>query len=226
MIRIKDLEIEERPVERLIHKGAKNLSNEELLSVILKTGTQNKSVKILSSEILKKVKSLNNLKNITFEELKKISGIGDMKAASILALVEISKRINYKIEPILYKKVTNTEMVFKHFKNIFIDELQECFYCLYLDNQKKIISEKLLFKGTLNYSMVHPREIFKEALIVNASCIICLHNHPSGSVNPSADDINLTKKLVENSRLMGIPIIDHIIVGKNKYYSFFENDII
>jgi DNA repair protein radc len=224
VIKIKDLEELERPVERLIHNGPSYLNNEELLSIILKTGTLNKSVKMISNEVLKKAKTLNGLKDISLKDLKEISGIGNMKAASILALVEISKRINYKIEPILYKKLTSTDMVFEHFKNLFLDEMQECFYCLYLDNNKRIISEKLLFKGTLNFSMVHPREIFKEAIKESASTIICLHNHPSGNITPSNNDIKLTSNLVEISKLMGIPIIDHLIIGKDKYYSFFEND--
>ena len=101
---------------------------------------------------------------------------------------------------------------------------QEHFYCLYLNSGKKVIKEKLLFIGTVNYSMIHPRDIFKEAYLLNAVSIICIHNHPSGDVTPSVNDINMTVNLKNVGELLGIEIVDHIIIGKNKYYSFLEND--
>ena len=101
--------------------------------------------------------------------------------------------------------------------------MQECFYCIYLDSKKKIITNKLLFKGTLDRSLVHPREVFKEACLVSASSIICVHNHPTGNAKPSEEDIFLTKALKQIGDIMGIPLNDHIIIGKDEYYSFFEN---
>ncbi len=105
------------------------------------------------------------------------------------------------------------------------DKLQEHFYCVYLDTKNKIIKDKLLFIGTINQSLVHPREVFKEAYLLSASSIICVHNHPSGNVNPSNNDIVITKQLREVGLLLGINVLDHIIIGKDKYYSFNDNGI-
>jgi DNA repair protein RadC len=107
-----------------------------------------------------------------------------------------------------------------------MDSNQEYFYCLYLNQQKKLIDKKLLFKGTLNKSLVHPREIFKGAYLSSAAYIICIHNHPSGNVIPSNEDIIITENLVKIGKMQGIPVIDHIIIGDNNYYSFYENDLI
>lgn len=222
-VKIKDLPVLDRPIERLIELGTENLSNEELLAIILKTGTKNNSAKILAMQILKEIKKIQNLKYITYDDLKKIKGIGNSKAASILALIELSKRINNNQSSIQKIKLSNTIVVFDYFKKKLDGKMQEHFYVIYLDNHTKIIKEKLLFIGTLNYSLVHPREIFKEALLVNASSIICVHNHPSGNCNPSKEDINITRKLIELGKNLGINIIDHIIIGIDKYYSFYEN---
>ena len=115
------------------------------------------------------------------------------------------------------------DLIYDFFKEPLADEMQENFYCIYLDKHKRIISYKLLFKGTLDRSLVHPREIFKEAYLLSASSIICVHNHPSGILNPSNEDLYLTKSLINIGNIMGIEINDHIIIGKNGYYSFFEN---
>lgn len=115
-------------------------------------------------------------------------------------------------------------MVYDYYSHKLGNKKQEYFYCLYLDNRKKIIKEKLLFIGTINYSTVHPREIFKEAYLASASAIICVHNHPSGNTEPSKIDIQFTNQLIEAGNLLGIPLIDHVIVGFDRYYSFFEKD--
>lgn len=221
-IRIKDLPQNERPRERLINKGVQSLSDEELLAILLKTGTKEASAKILAGQILKQIKELKNIKDITYHELLNIKGIGKAKACLILAIQELSKRINKTRDEIINIKLTNPAIVYEYFKDI-ISETQECFYCLYLDSNKKILSKKLLFIGTVNQSMVHPRDIYKEAYKVNSVGIICVHNHPTGDVKPSNNDIFTTQRLKEVSTLMGIELIDHIIVGKSKYYSFLEN---
>lgn len=223
-VKIKDIPVLDRPIERLITLGAESLNNEELLAILLKTGTHSISAKGLAGTILKKTGSIQNIKDVTLESLQEIPGIGPVKAATILSLVELSKRIMQKQNGVLYKKLTSTDMVYMYYKDKLEGKMQEHFYALYLDSQKKIIKEKLLFIGTLNYSLVHPREIFKEAFMVSAAYIVCMHNHPSGDVSPSKEDTILTKKLVEIASYIGIPIIDHIIIGKDIYYSFFEND--
>ncbi len=225
MTKIKDLPILDRPIERLINNGVETLSNEELLSIILKTGTKNKSVKDLSLEILSKY-NIHELININAKNITDIKGIGNTKAASLLAAIELGKRMNKEVDTIINIKIDNSLKVFDYFKDIFKNKQQEYFYCLYLDNSKKVIKNKLLFMGTLNYSMVHPREIFKEAYLVGAASIICVHNHPTGNIEPSKNDIELTNNLIKIGILHGIKIDDHVIIGKNKYFSFFENNLI
>lgn len=222
-VKIKDIPQNERPRERLISLGVENLNNEELLSILLKTGSKNLSAKDLANNLLKEVGTIQKLGEINYQVLRKIKGIGDTKACSIIAAIELGKRIKQENNSLMNLQITNAEIVFKYFKNIFEDKKQEYFYCVYLDNIKKVLEKKLLFIGTINQSLVHPREVFKEALLLSASGIICVHNHPSGNILPSKDDITLTKRLIEVGNLMGIKIIDHLIIGKNKYYSFMEN---
>jgi len=221
-IKIKELPINERPRERLINKGVTSLSDEELLSIVLKTGTKDVSAKLLAAQILKEIGNIQNLKNISFHELTKIKGIGAAKACLILAIQELHKRMSRRREKIVDVKITNPEIVYDYYNNI-VNENQEYFYCLYLDSNKKVLKEKLLFMGTVNQSMVHPRDIFKEAYTVNATAFICIHNHPTGDVRPSKEDKIVTQRLNQIGELMGIKLVDHVIVGDGKYYSFLEN---
>ena len=209
----------ELPRERLIKVGASNLSTDELIAIILKTGTKHISVKELSLQVLK---SINNLKDIRINTLTSIKGIGSVKAIELIAAIELGKRVHYETN-VSKIKLNTAESIYNHFKYILKDELQEHFYCIYLDSKKHIISYKQIFIGTLNMSIVHPREIFKEAYLLSASSFICLHNHPSGDTLPSIEDRNITKNLSEIGAIQGIRLLDHIIVSSSNYYSFFEN---
>lgn len=223
---IKDVPQDERPRERLVKYGAKNLSTDDLIAIILKTGTKDYSSKYLASEVLKQVKDVSDLKSITLSKLIKINGIGAVKAIEFLAALELGRRV-YDSKPLDNNlKCNSAEKIFRHFRSELSGSSQEYFYCLYLNQQKRLIDKKLLFKGTLNKSLVHPREIFKEAYLSSAAYIICIHNHPSGNVIPSSDDINVTKSLIEIGKLQGIPVIDHVIIADNNYYSFYENGLI
>ena len=223
---IKDVPTEERPRERLVKYGARNLSTDDLIAIILKTGTKEYSSKYLASEVLKMVNSVSDLKNVSLNKLIKINGIGAVKAIEFLAALELGRRV-YELKPLENDlKCNSAHKIYNHFKSEFSGLNQEYFYCLYLNSGKKLIDKKLLFKGTLNKSLIHPREIFKEAYLSSAAYIICIHNHPSGNVIPSNDDISITNDLVKISHLQKIPIIDHIIIGENNYYSFFENNLI
>ena len=222
-MKIKSIPVLERPRERLINFGVENLSNEELLAIILKTGTKEYSAKELALNILKEVGDIRNLKNINFEKLINFKGIGQAKASELMACIELAKRMNKEILSIKDIKITNPSVVYNYYKEILKDYKQECFYVLYLNPVKKVIKDKLIFKGTVNFSIVHPREVFKEAFLVGATSIICIHNHPSGSVNPSSEDIKLTKQLIDVGIIMGIKVDDHVIIGNNNYYSFYEN---
>ena len=139
-----------------------------------------------------------------------------------MAVLELSKRIYLKTDNVI-EKCNNTKTVYENNKYLFLDTKQECFYCLYLDNKKNLIERKLLFMGTINKSIVHPREIFKNAYLLSASSVICMHNHPSGDITPSIDDEVLTSSLKEIGNMQGIPLVDHIIFGNNTYYSFYED---
>lgn len=138
-----------------------------------------------------------------------------------MASIELGKRLSSETN-INKIKITNAESVFNYYKNILKDEKQEYFYCIYLDTKNNIIKDKMLFKGTINQSLVHPREVFKEAYLLSATSLICVHNHPSGSVIPSSNDEVLTKQLVKSGQLLGIKVLDHIIIGKTSYFSFLE----
>ena len=219
---MKELPVLERPRERLINVGVENLSDEELLAIILKTGSKEMSVKELSSYILSSFGGIENLKKLKYHEVKKIKGIGEAKACTLVAISEIVRRMNRKVITLIGTKLNTPLKIFEFYKSKINNE-QEQFYCIYLDASKKIIEEKLLFIGTANYSLVHPRDIFKEAYLLNATSIICVHNHPSGEVKPSKEDINLTIRLKEIGVIFGIRVIDHIIIGDDKYYSFLEN---
>ena len=223
MVKIKSIPINDRPRERLLHFGGSSLNNEELLSIILGSGNKNKGVKDIASSILSSVKDICDLKNLNYQELIKIDGIGNAKACILLAVFELSKRMNQNIVSLNGIVFNSPDIIFEYFKDKFNLEMQENFYCVYLDSKKRIISSKLLFKGTVDRSLVHPREVFKEAYLLSASSIICVHNHPSGNINPSREDCFLTKMLKEVGEIMGIEVNDHIIVGKDNYYSFFEN---
>lgn len=221
-IKIKDIAREERPRERFLKVGVENLSNEELLSIILKTGTKDENVKQLALKIINKYENIKNLKNAKVNSLIEIKGIGKVKAIELLSSIELGKRIffdNDKNNIIL----NNSKKVYDYFKNIFINEYQENFYAVFLDVKSKLINYRLLFKGTINMSIVHPREIFKYAFLENASRIIVIHNHPSNDVSPSIQDIELTNSLFEIGKIIKVPVIDHIIIGRTNYYSFYEN---
>ncbi|MBP3920012.1 MAG: DNA repair protein RadC [Bacilli bacterium] len=220
-LKMKEIPINERPIERLINVGSDNLSNEELLAILIKTGTRKCSAKDIASLVLKECNG--NLNNINYQMLKNIEGLGNVKSANIIAALELGKRANRKIDNINNKQITSAELVFEYYRDIVFNKKQEYFYCIYLDSNKKVLKEKLLFVGTLDYSLVHPREVFKEAYSISASSIICVHNHPSGNVIPSKNDFELTTKLIEIGNIFGIKIVDHVIIGDNKYYSFVEN---
>lgn len=223
-VKIKDIPIKDRPCERLIEYGVEALSNEELLAIVFKTGTKGSSAKDLAVNLLSKIESIKKLNDINLEQLKNFKGIGNSKACNLLASIELGKRINREVDTLKNIKLTSADLVYKYYKDKIGDKKQECFYVVYLDTSKKIIDDKLLFLGTINYSLVHPREIFKEAYLLGSSAIICIHNHPGGNPLPSKQDYEITNNLIEASKILGIKFLDHIIICKNNYYSFLENN--
>lgn len=224
--KIKELQEELKPRYRAKSKGIEALSDEDLLSLIIRCGTREKNVKELSLEVLQKVGSLDNFLNMDIKDLESIKGIGEVSSLSIMASIELGKRIlRYHKDKI---KLINSQLVYEMFKYEFVGLKQEVVIGIYLDNAKQLICFKELFRGTVNECNIHPREIFKYAVSSSASSIILVHNHPSGNINPSIKDEILTEKVSELGQSMNIPLIDHIIIGSSGYYSlitkqkFFE----
>lgn len=217
-MKIKDTPKLDRPREKLVKYGVKKLTDAELLAILLRTGTRNCNVINLSKKVLRGLKG--NLDDISIERLNKIKGIGKVKSYQIIAIIELAKRINQsELKPVLI----NPEEVFKSVKEIG-DSKKEHLLAIYLDVKNKEISREIISIGTLTASLVHPREIFEPAVRKLVAGIIIVHNHPSGDTEPSDEDIRATKQLVEAGKIMGIPIIDHLIVTKSSFYSFDEHD--
>ncbi|MBQ6477167.1 MAG: DNA repair protein RadC [Bacilli bacterium] len=214
----------ERPREKLLLRGKENMSIKELIAIILKSGTKNINVNDLALGIIKKY-NIDDFKDISINDLIKIEGIGKVKAITLIAAIELGKRI-YMKEPTLYKKLSTPQDIFIETKYLFNNLKQEYFYCLYFNSKQELIGKKLLFMGTVNQSITHPREVFKEAYKLSASSIICIHNHPSNDITPSKADIYFTNNLVQIGKIQGIPVLDHIIIGEDKYYSFYDNNLI
>lgn len=221
MWKMKELPKNERPREHLILKGVESLNNEELLSILLTSGGKENTVKELSISLIKEFGGMENLSSMTYEKLIQMKGIGPAKACVLLASMEFGKRISKK--DFYGKKIDSARLVYDYYVSFFQDKKQEYFCCMYLDTQKRIIKEKVLFIGTLNQSLVHPREVLKEALLLSASSMICVHNHPTGDPIPSKADQLLTERLKQAGLIIGIPLNDHVIVGKDSYFSFYEN---
>ena len=192
------------------------------MAILIKTGSKGISVKEIASLVLKKIESINNLENININTFKDIKGLGLVKRIELIAAIEVGRRIFLKKEKDIVVYYDNPDNIYKDNLYLFEGKKQEYFYCLYLDNRNKLIERKLLFMGTINRSIVHPREIFKEAYLTSASKIICMHNHPSGDITPSMEDVRLTKSLIEIGKIQGIDIADHIIMGDDNYYSFYK----
>lgn len=226
MIDFKNLPDSDKPRERLYMYGSENLSNEELLSIILKTGTKNMSVKEVSLKLLESIGDINRFRDVGINTLMKIDGIGKVKAIEIKASLEFGRRVymnNDRVEKLVFN---SAEVIYNYFCERLIDKKQEYFYCVYLDTKGKYIDKKCLFVGTINSSVVHPREIFKEAYLLSANSIVCVHNHPSGDSTPSKEDISITRKIKEISIIHGIKLVDHVVIGNGNYFSFFDNNML
>ncbi|MBU5455920.1 RadC family protein [Caproiciproducens sp. MSJ-32] len=225
-IKIRDIPAEERPIEKLLLNGPEALNNAELLAVILRTGTKGENVISLSTRLLSEFEGLNGLLNTGLSDIKRIKGIKNIKASQILAMGELFRRFNS------LRAIKNNQRISspKDVANLLINEMsdlkQEILKLIMLDTKNNILGIKDVFKGSLNSSIVHPREIFNEALKKSSSSIIICHNHPSGDPTPSKEDINITIRIKECSKIIGIDLLDHIIVGKKKFISLKEKGII
>ncbi len=222
-IMIKNINPDERPRERLIKYGKESLSNEELISIIIRCGTKNISVKNVSLSILSNFKSVRDLRNININKLSSIKGIGEVKAITLIAALELGKRVYYE-KRVSNNKINNTKDIYKLLGPSLVYEMQENFYVILLDVKNNIICYKKMFVGTINKSIVHPREIFKYAIDNLAVSIIIVHNHPSGDTSPSNEDIYITNNIAKIGEIIGIKLLDHVIMSKYGFYSFYENN--
>ena len=223
--KVKDMALEERPREKMLLSGAKNLSNAELLAILLRTGTKKRNAIELANDIINKdSQGIRYLQDMSIEELCKIEGIGLSKATQIKAALELGLRIS-SYRPNKYK-VKNPWDIYKYYMEGLRYKQNEVFKVVLLNTKNEIITDIDVSVGTLNSSLVHPREVFKEAIRRSSNKMILIHNHPSGSVEPSNEDKNITDRLIKCGELIGIEVIDHIIIGDGLYFSFKENMII
>ncbi len=223
--KIKDLPEDERPREKLKSKGKDSLSNEELIAIILKTGSKNRSVKDVSIELVKTLENIGDLNTITIQNLMKIKGIKEAKAITLIAAIELGKRVSsYFAEDKL--KIKSGADVFQIFQRKMLGLKQEKLIVLFLNSKNEIITDKTIFIGTQNKSLTHPREIFHYALKYSAIKIILIHNHPSNDPTPSKEDILFTEEIKKAGELLKIPLIDHIIMGETDFFSFFDHQML
>jgi len=221
MPKIKDIPKTERPREKLEKYGPGKLSNSELLAILLRTGTKGINVVELSWKILNKFPK-NSLSNANFEELKNTFGLGKTKTCEIVACFELGRRL-LKNKP--HKLLLTPNDVHREMKD-YRNHKQEHFVVFYLDSRNGEIASLVVSIGTLNASIIHPREVFEPAIAHSAAQIIIAHNHPSGDPEPSEDDIMITKRLSEAGKIIGIEIVDHVVVSHNGWVSFKEKGLI
>ena len=224
-IKVKDLPKNERPREKLLRYGANQLSNSELLAVILRTVTKDENILNLCDKLISHFGGINGLLNPSIEELKGIKGIGEAKATQIMALAELSSRFNSFKSGEEYAISCPKDVAFYMMKEMNTYK-KEYFKLIMLNTKNIIISVKDVSIGNLNSSIVHPREVFVEAIKMSSASVILCHNHPSGDPTPSKEDIAVTKRLKECGTLLGIEVLDHIIIGRKKYISLKEEEIV
>ena len=219
-MKIKDLEKIDLPREKLAKYGPSKLKDHELLAILLGSGIKGLNVLELSKKILKVVEKIG-IKNITLKDLLEIKGLGNAKASQVFALFELGKRLNSenKIE------ILSAKDVWKLCGDIN-DSKKENFLAFYLDTQNHLIERQIISVGTLNTSLVHPREVFEPAIALHSASIIIAHNHPSGDLDPSVEDRKITEKLIESGKILGIEIIDHIILSRAGYLSFQQKNLL
>jgi len=225
-VRLRDLAVEERPQERLERHGAAALSEAELLALLVRKGTRRHDVLAIAHQMLAAAGSLEGLLRWTEQDLKTIPGIGRVKAAQLITVLEVARRVRLggtKVAPV-FKTAAD---VAEHFSLITAGLSVEKFWVLCLNRKNRLLRQHEATSGTASSSLVHPREVFREAIRHGASAVICLHNHPSGDPAPSAADIQVTRQLREAARAVDIDLLDHVILGRPStdpagqgYYSF------
>ncbi len=223
--RIKEWPKEERPREKLISRGSESLSDAELLAILLRTGWGSVTAVDLAKKLLKDFGSLRELGSRPHQELTKYYGLGEVKAVSLLASFELGRRAA-SAPAVDRLRISSPEDVVRKFQPMLRDLKHEVFKVLLLDSANQLLRDVKISEGILNSSLVHPREVFRHAILEPAASVILLHNHPSGNPEPSAEDLQITKQIVEASKIIGIPVHDHIIITPDAFTSFAERGLI
>lgn len=220
---VRDLPEEERPREKLIRQGAASLSDTELLAILLRTGTSSVSVLHLAEEVLAKYqdKGLVSIMNISPQEIASVHGVGLAKAATIVAAVELGRRLSTRAAQKL-EKIEGPEDVARYALPLLRYEQKEHFLVMLLDVRNRVLAMPTVSIGSLTASVAHPREIFREAIRYSAANMILIHNHPSGDSTPSREDIRITKQMMKAGEIMGIPVLDHVIIAGDGFLSLKE----
>jgi len=220
MYTIKEMPSSERPRERLEKFGPENLSTAELLAILIRVGKVEQSAIDVANNVIHETNHLSELPLKTIQELTAIDGIGKTKAITILAAIELGKRVmNASPDSI---RIASPKDVYQLLKNDMIHLKQEVLYVLFLDLKSNLIAKKQIFVGSLNQSLIHPREVYKYAVKYSAYQIILVHNHPSGDPEPSIQDIEVTKKFIEAGEMLQIKVVDHIVIGSKGYQSIID----
>ncbi|TLU83008.1 MAG: JAB domain-containing protein [Chlorobium sp.] len=222
-MRIHDLDPDNRPRERFMRCGSASLSPAELLAIILGSGTRHLNILDTCNEIIARF-GLEKLPDCTIVELQKVKGIGKAKAMQIVSIFELNRRLVYTRN--LCRKINAARDVFEYMEGRIHDDTKEHLYVLHLNTKNQIMKNELVSVGTLNASLIHPREVFKSAIRESSHAIILVHNHPSGDVEPSNADRQVTSLLKQASSIIQIELLDHIIIGKTGWFSFRENALL
>lgn len=225
MTLIKDLPLDDRPREKMILKGIDSLSDAELLAILIRTGTKDKSAIMIAQELVRDQQSLSRLARSDFDDLSIIKGIGKVKAITILAALEFGKRLAIA-DNLQIKYFESSKEMAEYLMPMLRYRTKECLWVVLLNIKCKIIEIVQVTEGTSEYAVANARTVFAVAVKKDAHAIILCHNHPSGDIKPSASDIQLTKQLVASGEIIGITVLDHIIIGAGKYFSFQEQNMI
>lgn len=222
---IKNWPEDERPRERLLRYGAEELSLAQLMAVILRTGGKNKTALELSREILNTFGGLRDIEDASMSELSSIAGMGPAKIAQLRSAFELGRRLimSETGRRSSFPHFRDSRHVYEHYMPVFAGLKKERFLCALLDSKNRVFRETVVSEGTLTASLVHPREVFRNAIKEAAASVIFVHNHPSGDPSPSADDLDITRRLMETGRIVGIRVLDHVIIGDGSYCSVMEN---
>lgn len=224
--RITDWPLEERPREKLLNYGAEAITNAELIAILIGYGTTQMNAVELAKVLLRSFGSLEALSNASLAELQQIKGIGPAKAVSLMAAFQLYRNLQKEVAERGIIAFNDPEKVAKAYQPVLGHAKQESFYVILLNNKLERIQDFRITTGTLDASLVHPREVFRPAIKFMAKGIIVLHNHPSGNLKPSQADIDITRRLRQSGKILDIPVYDHIIITFDGYFSFKENGLL